>query len=95
MTNHELMMPFVNVKSNGGPHDDEAYTCGYEMGTFDARCERSKNLSINLFKELIHSSNTAQADLIAMSYGYIIADHIITGEWNEITLQKGEGQDAQ
>lgn len=62
-----LVMPFVTVASNGGPHDDVAYTAGYEMGLLDALLERGQP---PVYDQPIHAENAAQADLIAMRHGY-------------------------
>lgn len=62
-----LVMPFVSVTSKGGPHDDEAYTCGWEMGLLDARLQFERPALLEL---TIHEENTKQADLVAMKNGY-------------------------
>ena len=64
---HELVMPFVSVASKGGPHDDDAYVCGYEMGVLDAYLEHARPQRYEL---TIHTANRDQADLIAMHRGY-------------------------
>lgn len=63
---YDLLMPFVPVKSRGGPHDDEAYTAGYEMGLLDATLAAAPPTH----EATIRSDNAAQADLIAMRNGY-------------------------
>jgi hypothetical protein len=62
-----LVMPFVSVTSKGGPHDDESYTAGWEMGALDAELAHARVVKN---ERLIHTANEAQADLIAMRYGY-------------------------
>lgn len=63
---YSLVMPFVTVASKGGPHDDESYTAGWEMGFLDARLHEKP-----VFMELtIHATNAPQADLLAMKHGY-------------------------
>lgn len=62
-----LVMPFVTTASNGGPHDDESYTAGWEMGALDAYLFRVKPDS---HVATIHAANVQQADLIAMRHGY-------------------------
>lgn len=66
MTDYELAMPFVTVNSKGGPHDDESYVCGFEMGRLDATLPDAPDEYV----ETIHATNLAQADLIAMRNGY-------------------------
>lgn len=63
---YDLVMPFLPVQSNGGPHDDAAYVAGYEMGLLDAQLGRTE------FDQgrAIHGENREQADLIAMRHGY-------------------------
>lgn len=66
----ELTMPFVSVTSNGGPHDDESYACGFEMGSLDARLRVAAFLGTKPEREVIHTSNVEQTDLIAMKHGF-------------------------
>lgn len=63
----ELVMPFLPVQSRGGPHDDAAYTAGYEMGLLDAQLVLRPEVLPNY---PIHTENREQADLIAMRHGY-------------------------
>lgn len=62
----DLVMPFVTVASKGGPHDDDAYVAGYEMGHLDAIL----STGLPIFETTIHAVNTGQADLIAMKHRY-------------------------
>lgn len=73
-----LVMPFVSVTSKGGPHDDEAYVCGWEMGQLDARLQYERPL---LLEQTIHAANTAQADLVAMKHGYAATVRQTDNEW--------------
>lgn len=62
-----LEMPYLPVVSKGGPHDDDAYVAGWEMGMLDARLqyERPPLLDMN-----VHAENAEQVELIAMKHGY-------------------------
>jgi hypothetical protein len=62
-----LVMPFLPVQSKGGPHDDNAYVAGYQMGLLDAE------LSGSVFDQgrAIGVENREQADLIAMRHGFV------------------------
>lgn len=62
-----LEIPFLPVASKGGPHDDDAYVAGWEMGQLEARLhyERPAVLEMN-----IHAENAEQAELLAMNSGY-------------------------
>lgn len=64
---YELVMPFLPVRSQGGPHDDDAYTAGWEMGKLDATLEYQRPAVLEL---PIHEANREQADLIAMKWSY-------------------------
>lgn len=64
---YEIEMPFVSVASKGGPHDDDSYTAGWEMGALDAELQHS---SEPLLERYIHEASTGQADLIAMRRGF-------------------------
>lgn len=63
----ELVMPFVSVASNGGPHDDVSYTAGFEMGALSGLLEYGKP---RVHDQPIHEENVGQADLLAMRFGY-------------------------
>jgi hypothetical protein len=64
---YDLVMPFLPVQSRGGPHDDDAFTAGYEMGLLDGQLGNSE------FDQgtPVRSGNREQADLIAMRHGYM------------------------
>lgn len=64
---YDLVMPFLPVTSNGGPHDDDAYTAGYEMGGLDATLKSGGGVE---YQAIIRTENAKQADLIAMQHGY-------------------------
>jgi hypothetical protein len=62
-----MIMPFLPVQSKGGPHDDNAWVAGYEMGQLDAM------LGGAVFDQgqAIRRDNREQADLIAMKHGFV------------------------
>ena len=64
---YDLLMPFVPVKSRGGPHDDDAYVAGYEMGLLNAALEAMPSYH----RAVLRTDNREQADLIAMRHEYI------------------------
>lgn len=63
---YDLVMPFVTVATQGGPHDDESYVCGFEMGALDVLLDSR----VSAVEQVIHASNLPQVDLIAMKHGY-------------------------
>ena len=77
----EMEMPFVTVASKGGPHDDNAFVAGYEMGTLD----RELLAAPRQHQVTIRTDNTAQADLIAMRNGYV-CEAEQSSEWPEWTF---------
>lgn len=68
-----MVMPFLPLRSKGGPYDDWAYCGGFEMGRLDAaleaHAERGEAPDPTPFT--IQAENREQADLIAMRHGYI------------------------
>lgn len=66
---YDLVMPFVTVASVGGPHDDESYVAGFEMGVLQARLRAALHHGLGLPEVVIHRENVPQADLIAMDVG--------------------------
>jgi hypothetical protein len=79
----DLVMPFVTVTSKGGPHDDDAYTAGWEMGALDSLLEYDKPL---FHEQYILAENATQADLIAMKHGYRV-NPIDTGDGDWLWLE--------
>ena len=81
-----LVMPFLTVASKGGPHDDESYTAGYEMGLLDAKLASG----VATHDVTIHAVSEAQADLLAMQHGYhsVIGD--VADGWVFATFTKME-----
>lgn len=72
-----LVMPFVPVKSKGGPFDDDAYAAGWECGQIAeilrATAETASELDeCDRLKLPVRTANVEQLDLVAMSYGYMI-----------------------
>lgn len=81
-----LVMPFVTVHSKGGPHEDAAYTAGWEMGSLDARLTYELPAVLEL---TIHTVNVPQADLLAMKHGYagVSGESEVDG-WSFLTLTR-------
>lgn len=71
-TIHSLEMPFVSVASKGGPHDDESFTAGWEMGGLNALLSLERDHT-HTHTQLIHAENREQAELIATHNGYTAA----------------------
>jgi hypothetical protein len=79
-----LVMPFVTVATKGGPHDDQSYVAGWEMGALDARLEYERPPVLEMAIQL---ANVPQADLLAMKhgYGYEITEHDDQWSWLKLT----------
>jgi hypothetical protein len=86
---YEIVMPFVTVTSKGGPHDDDAYTAGWEMGALDALLQHSHP---PMHEQVIHAVNAEQADLIGMKHGYSVKVVVTEGdpEWSWLELNATE-----
>lgn len=82
----ELKMPFITTVSHGGPHDDESYVCGFEMGVFCGQVAALDHFAACSAHMLLHSSNLEQADLIVMRSGYIMQIDSNDGEWAEVSV---------
>lgn len=65
---YELAMPFITVLSRGGPHDDHAYTAGFEMGRLYGLMEAGQPLP----DCTVQTVNVPQLDLCAMKHGYLL-----------------------
>lgn len=72
-----LVMPFLPVQSKGGPHDDNAYVAGFQMGRLDGLLNTVAAAGLPLTDwfpeggETLRRDNREQADLIAMRYGFV------------------------
>ena len=66
---YEMVMPFVTVASKGGPHDDEAYVCGWECGSVDSRLTVLARIG-GTVDATVHEVNLPQMDLVAMKHGF-------------------------
>lgn len=81
-----LVMPFVVVKSKGGPLDDDAYVSGFECGRLDVRlaeCEGPRVMTT------VHTVSIPQLDLIAMSHGWrMTAEPTEHYEWTFVEFEK-------
>ena len=69
-----LLMPFVTVTSRGGPHDDESYVAGYEMGQLDAQLAAAVHHGLGCPEVVVQRSNLPQAELIARRHGMVATE---------------------
>ena len=69
MTDYGLVVPFVAVKSRGGPFDDDSYAAGWEMASLHAHL---LNGQPDQHEQSLLRSNREQADLVAMHTGYTV-----------------------
>lgn len=76
----ELVMPFVTTVSHGGPHDDDSYCAGWEMGALDIRLNAARHLGLGLPTVTVKRDNLPQLDLIAMKAGA----RMIVADWDNI-----------
>lgn len=83
-TEYGMVMPFLPVRSKGGPHNDDAFVAGYEMGLLDAELEAAH---YSVYEKTIHEGNAAQADLIAMRRGFIAEFGEPQGGWVSMSLR--------
>jgi hypothetical protein len=90
---YDLVMPFVTVTSNGGPHDDESYVAGWAMGKLAADLEPADNVGkpravIFMYHDVIRTDCVAQADRIAMKHGYVASFTDLDDGWTDMQLSK-------
>lgn len=85
----DLIYPFVSIASNGGPHDDESYVCGYEVGRIDAALSMLPQ-SVAVVRYLIHEANIQQIDLLAMHYGFTSHLGEVEDGWVTAALSRGD-----
>jgi hypothetical protein len=85
----ETVMPFVLCRSNGGPHDDEAFQSGWRLGDLAATLSQP---GVSGLADSIRREERHQADLIAMARGYTMS--VATSgdpEWLNVTFTRSGG----
>lgn len=82
---YELTMPFVAVRSAGGPYDDLAYAAGWELGALNSELGRARPPSVSV---MVRAANGAQAELVAMRHGYIAHQAPYDDHWTTLTLRR-------
>jgi len=84
-TEYDLALPFVSVKSMGGPHDDDSFVAGFEMGQLDIILG-TPYLQTHVMT--IHLENVKQADLIAMHYDFKMESEPEDDTWTTVTFTR-------
>ena len=84
-TEYELALPFVSVVSKGGPHDDDSFVAGFEMGQLDVILGTPY---LQIHTTSIHTSNVKQADLIAMHYDFKMEAEDEDDTWTTVTFAR-------
>jgi hypothetical protein len=89
----ELVMPFVTVASEGGPHDDTSYVAGWECGAVDARLQLCAAVSAEPLPTVVQTVNLPQLDLVAMRHGYVMTPRpdLEIPEWSHVTFAFSDG----
>lgn len=89
-----LAMPFLSVASQGGPHDDDSYTAGWECGALDAELKALARVSridggARTTRPVL-TSNVPQLDLIAMRHGFLLSTEpwVDGPEWTFATFTR-------
>lgn len=84
-----LVMPFVVVKSEGGPYDDDAFTAGYECGLIDQALTVAVACNAETLFRTVRTANLPQLDLIAMRHGFTAkaeTNEYGNAEWSDVTF---------
>ncbi len=70
-TEYALVMPFVVVKSQGGPYDDDAFTAGWQASQIDRVLSAAVEIGASALAPIsVPPALLPQLDLIAMKHGY-------------------------
>lgn len=95
LAGYGLLMPFLPVKSKGGPHDDDAFVAGWEMGKLDAYLSQDMSqLHTIAYTTLVHEENWQQTDLLAMRYGFTAKFAEPQDGWVAVRLTRGLGDES-
>lgn len=91
MPDYEMVMPFLVVRSKGGPYDDEAFTAGWAMGSLDARLgslviDPGGTYKIDV---TVPPDCVPQIDLIAMKHGFACETTDTSDDhWTQVVLRR-------
>lgn len=66
-----LVIPFIACKSQGGPHDDEAFADGFECGMLSSELHMIGAVGGAAHGRWLEPTILDQADLIAMGAAYV------------------------
>jgi hypothetical protein len=94
----ELAMPFVNVVSNGGRYDDEAFVAGWASAALDERLASGARSASAVMVETVQAGIVSQSDLMAMRHGWTMerlswgddVDAETAGEWARLRFTRGD-----
>lgn len=84
---YDLVMPFVTVASKGGPHDDQAFTAGWECGVLDTRLQAMEGAAC-IVERWVMPELVPQVDLIAMKHGLAVrrAEQVEAGPYVRLLI---------
>lgn len=87
---HDLVMPFVVCRSNGGPYDDDGFCAGWHLGQIDTELAV---VAPAILEVTVLTGSVPQLDLIAMRRGYAIDTQVSDDvpEWAFVRLTKAAG----
>lgn len=85
---YRLVMPFTEVRSEGGPYDDLSFVAGFQMGQIDGKLTSMGQNSIAAATFLVFSQLKHQVDLIAMKHNYTSEVLHDDGEWAQIGVTR-------
>jgi hypothetical protein len=83
-----LVLPFVAVKSKGGPHDDAAFVSGWRCGMISEALRVNKPFPATL-KFNVQAEEVSQLDLVAMHHGWVMESEEAPYGWTLVTFTKG------
>lgn len=83
-TEYGLVMPFVVVKSKGGPHDDGAFVAGFRLGQIWQVLEPDGAGWTGLVRE----DDMPQLDLIAMHHHCEVERTDAPGGWVHVKIAR-------
>lgn len=78
-------MPFITVTANGGPHDTESFSCGYECGFLDGALS-ALDTRVKGLRQIVHTVSVEQCDLIAMKHGFTMTSTDRGDGWSFIDV---------
>lgn len=88
----DLALPLITTAAEGGPHHDDSYVAGWEMGELHAVLRELRPSEV---ERQVRTESLPMVDLLAMQYGYTMRAARDLDGWTWICLQRAKATQPQ